>query len=269
MRHEVAAAKLAGTGNTPKSFWLHFRDWCQASQSFVFGTETRMNALRIVTILLTLAAGYSCGAHASEDRVLKEYTPDFGCYDPGGKIVQSAAKTKGTKKYSEHEEEEIYRDLRCDTDGYALKVPNGTYKVEMKFCEIEHAVVGRRVFGIKVQGEQLKERLDIFAAVGKNTACEVRSPEVKVTDGVLRIQFVRIVGSPCIAALSVGGNIAGDENAVRRVFYQHINCGGGSFRGYYADFGCGGEPNQAVQRTGARRSIQETHRKSGAVGPRR
>jgi len=121
-------------------------------------------------------------------------------------------------------------------------VPNGTYHVELKFCEIEHAAVGRRVFGIEVQGRPVKRSLDIFAAVGKNTAYEVRSPDVTVTNGLLKIEFVRIVGSPCIAAMSVGGTVDGASDAVLRTFYQHINCGGGQFRGYCADFGYGEGP---------------------------
>jgi hypothetical protein len=226
-----------------------------------------MKTLTILSVVFAL--GLSSAERATAGDGLKMYSPHFGCYDPGGKTARTTAKIKGTKKYSEYEEQEIYQDVRYDTDGYRLKVPNGTYHVELKFCEIQHALAGQRVFGIKVQGQKVQQHLDIFATVGKDTAYEVRSPDVKVTDGVLKIEFVRVVGSPCIAAMSVGGDIAGAENAVQRVFYQHINCGGGSFRGYYADFGCGEEPNQTVQRTGASRSAQETNRTSSAAGSRR
>ena len=147
------------------------------------------------------------------------HSPHFGCYDPGGKTARTAAKIKGTKKYSEHEEQEVYQDIRYDTDGYRLKVPNGSYHVELKFCEIQHSATGNRVFGIKVQGRQVVQRLDIYAKVGKNTAYEVLSPEVKVLDGVLRVQFVRVVGSPCIAAMSVGG---GATNGPGKAVFRNV-----------------------------------------------
>jgi Malectin domain len=228
-----------------------------------------MKARGISVVVFALAVGLSLRALASERPGLKQYGPHFGCYDPGGKTMQTTAKIKGTRKYSEYEEQEIYRDVRCDTDGYTLKVPNGTYHVELKFSEIEHAAVGRRVFGINIQGQRIKQRLDIFAAVGKNTAYEVRSPDVIVTNGLLKIEFARIVGSPCIAAMSIGGDIAGAKDAVQRVFYQHINCGGGSFRGYYADFGCDSEPNPQGAANGRQPSSSETNRTSAAAASRR
>ena len=165
------------------------------------------------------------------------FTESFGCFDPGGKTARTTAKISRTRDYSEYEEQEVYQDVRFDTDGYMLKIPNGTFHVELKFCEIQNEAIGQRVFGVKVQGQTLAQRLDIFAKVGKNRAYQLRSPDVLVTNGLLKIEFVRVVGSPCIAAMSVGGDIDSATNKVQRVFYQHINCGGGGFSGYYPDFG--------------------------------
>jgi hypothetical protein len=211
-----------------------------------------MKTAVVLTLVAGLAGGSTLRATASEAPALVQYTEHFGCYDPGGKTLKTTSKVKGTRAYSEHDDQKVYQDIRYDTDGYTLKVPNGTFHVELKFCEIQHDAVGQRIFGVKVQGQPVIARLDIFARVGKYTAYQLRSPDVIVTNGLLKIQFVRVVGSPCIAALSVGGDIAGAPNAVQRVFYQHINCGGGTYAGYEADFGCGNEP-KTVQRTGASR----------------
>jgi hypothetical protein len=70
------------------------------------------------------------------------------------------------------------------------------------------------------------DRLDIFSLVGKNKAYQVKSPDVKVTKGLLRIQFPRIIGSPCIAAISIAGVVDGARDAVERMFFQHIDAGG-------------------------------------------
>lgn len=155
------------------------------------------------------------------------FTKSFGCFDPGGKTAKTTAEISRTRDYSEYDEQEVYQDARFDTGGYTLKIPNGKFHVELKFCEIQHAAIGQRVFEVKVQGRTLAPRLDIFAEVGKNRAYGLRSPDVIVTNGLLKIEFVRVVGSPCIAAMSIGGDIDGATNSVQRVFYQHINCGGG------------------------------------------
>jgi hypothetical protein len=188
----------------------------------------------VLRILLAVSLSVACGLGAEGVRMFSE---SFGCFDPGGRISRTASRISGTREYAELAEEEVYQDARVDTDGYLLKVPNGRYHAQLKFAEIEYDSGGRRVFGVKVQGVTVAERLDLFAKVGKNRAYQLKSQDVVVSDGRLRIEFVRIVGSPCIAAISVGGKIAGAEMTVQRVFYQHINCGGKGFRGYYGDFG--------------------------------
>lgn len=177
------------------------------------------------------------GSSTPHSSTPKMFTKSFGCFDPGGKTAKTTAEISRTRDYSEYDEQEVYQDARFDTGGYTLKIPNGKFHVELKFCEIQHAAIGQRVFEVKVQGRTLAPRLDIFAEVGKNRAYGLRSPDVIVTNGLLKIEFVRVVGSPCIAAMSIGGDIDGATNSVQRVFYQHINCGGGGFRGYYSDYG--------------------------------
>lgn len=181
----------------------------------------------------------STGAHQTTTApALREYTELLACYDPGGKVAKTRSTIRKTRAYSEYEEQEVYRDVRYDTNGYTLKIPNGSYHVLLSFCEIQGYRPGQRVFGVKVQGMPFIDRLDIAAKVGQNTAYRVKSPDVKVSDGLLRIEFVRIVGSPCVAAMSIGGRMDGDGSPDPfNIYFQHINCGGPSFRGYYADFG--------------------------------
>jgi hypothetical protein len=77
-------------------------------------------------------------------------------------------------------------------DSYVFKIPNGTYRVHLKFAEIEKSTIGQRIFGIELQGETVVERLGIFAQVGKNQAYRLDSQDVLVSDGLLRLEFVRI-----------------------------------------------------------------------------
>ena len=175
--------------------------------------------------------------NVQQSRAEPFFDDSFGCYDPGGMVFRTSARIRETEKYSEYEQEEIYRDVRIGMKAYRLTIPNGTYRAELKFSELQYNAAGQRVFGVRVQGLTVTNAMDIFAAVGKNTAYELTSQNVRVTNGVLAIDFDRVIGEPCIAAMSIDGYVDGSGSDKMRVFYQHVNCGGKGFRGYYADFG--------------------------------
>ncbi|MEW6072190.1 MAG: malectin domain-containing carbohydrate-binding protein [Planctomycetota bacterium] len=125
------------------------------------------------------------------------------------------------------DEDPVYRTVRWNADGYRLNVPPGTYAVRLMFCEPHYGEAGRRVFGVKLQGEPVIAELDIFARVGQDRALDFTFPAVAVTSGPLSIEFTREVEYPCIAGIVVEG-----AGATRR-----INCGGPAWGGYEADLG--------------------------------
>jgi len=178
------------------------------------------------------------GCRGTDDSVgntilpLHRFSESLACADPGGSIITVDRRIEGTLQYSEYEQEEVYRTVRENTEGYTFSIPDGRYRVELKFCELEHDAAGKRVFDVMVLNQSIITNLDIFAEVGKDRAYQVTSPRMDVPDGKLTIKFVRKMGSPCIAAISIGG-----ETADGRGYYQHINCGGLGFRGFYADYG--------------------------------
>ncbi|MHC4505281.1 MAG: malectin domain-containing carbohydrate-binding protein, partial [Planctomycetota bacterium] len=144
----------------------------------------------------------------------------------GGKTAPFSQPIAGT------DDDALYQTVRYDLDGYRLNVPNGTYAVTLKFCEPHYAEKGKRVFGAKIQGRKVIDRLDIFAEAGKDKALDFTFKDVKVAKGVLRIDFVRQVEFPSICAIAVEGRKAG---ATRAPFSRKINCAGGAHRGYEAD----------------------------------
>jgi hypothetical protein len=123
------------------------------------------------------------------------------------------------------EQDALYQTVIWDVRAYRLKVPNGTYAVRLQFCEPHYREAGKRVFGVTLQGRKVIDTLDIFATVGQNRALDYTFPDVKVTDGMLEIQFESIVEYPCIAAFTVQG-----QGLTRK-----INCGGPAVEGYEAD----------------------------------
>ncbi len=120
----------------------------------------------------------------------------------------------------------LYRDVRYGMSGYQLQAPNGAYTVTLKFCEPHYGEAGKRVFGVKIQGKQVIDRLDMFEKVGKNKALDYTFKDVKVADGWLDIVFVFQTEFPCIAGIVVEG--AGTT--------RKINCGGPAYKDYQADW---------------------------------
>ena len=126
----------------------------------------------------------------------------------------------------ETEEDTVYQNVRYNVNAYHLDVPNGTYTVTLKLCEPHYKEKGKRVFGAKVQGKPLFDKLDLFAEVGQNRAIDYTAKDVEVTDGRLVIDFIHQVEFPCIAGIVVEG-----PAAVRK-----INCGGLAWGDYQADW---------------------------------
>jgi hypothetical protein len=138
----------------------------------------------------------------------------------GGQVVSfPGAAVAGTDRTP------LYRDVRFDLDGYRVPLPAGKYAVTLRFCEPAYNAAGKRVFGVKLQGRTVLEHLDVFARAGANRALDLSFSDIEVSDGWLRIDFIREVEFPCIAAFSAEG--PGGRRAV--------NCGGPAFEDFEAD----------------------------------
>ena len=133
----------------------------------------------------------------------------------------------------------VYQNVRYNMSAFRLEVPNGTYAVTLKFNEPHYTAAGKRVFGVKLQGKQVLEHLDLFAKVGQNKALDYPFSEVAVTNGQLRIEFTSEVEYPCVAGIVI-------SNAV---FQRKINCGGGAVAGFEADTAADHNTNPRRDRT--------------------
>jgi hypothetical protein len=142
----------------------------------------------------------------------------------GGQIVSFGAPVEGT------DEDPVYQSVRYNVDGYRLKVPNGAYTIKLQFNEPHYSEAGKRVFGVSIQGVRVIESLDMVGRAGQNNAIDFSYPSVKVTDGVLKIDFDRIVEYPCIAGIAIEGTTDAGQPFVRK-----INCGGPAYKDYEAD----------------------------------
>ncbi len=129
----------------------------------------------------------------------------------------------------------VYQSCRYNVDTYRLRVPDGTYRVTLKFCEPHYTEKGKRVFGVKIQDKTAIDRLDVFETVGQNRAIDISFSGVKVADERLSIDFVRQVEYPFISGIVVEG-AAGEG----KPFVRKINCGGEKVADYEADLNSAG-----------------------------
>jgi hypothetical protein len=103
----------------------------------------------------------------------------------------------------------LYQDERWDRSTapelqYRFAVPNGNYDVRLFFAEnyVPNFGVGKRVFGIEVEGRTLSNNFDIFAAGGAHTFMLIGST-FDVTDEHLDILLRHKVQNPIVNAIAI------------------------------------------------------------------
>ena len=138
----------------------------------------------------------------------------------------------------------VYQTVRYDVSAYDLALPNGRYRVTLQFNEPFYDVPGKRVFGVALQGRKVVDRLDIFVRAGKNQALDLSFAGIEVTDGHLKISFLKDISSQLIGADKaeaagkyieypcIAGIVA--ESPAKTL---KVNCGGPAWNDYLADPG--------------------------------
>ena len=106
----------------------------------------------------------------------------------------------------------LYQDERWGNFTYAIPVTPGTYDVRFHFVELYYGTAvtggaGKRVFGMDIVDTAANpdlSNIDVYAAVGKNTALVKTVPDVSITDGTLNIRSVYgSADDPELAAVEV------------------------------------------------------------------
>ena len=92
--------------------------------------------------------------------------------------------------------------------GYRFDVPNGVYKITLKFAEIYYNAPDKRVFDVSIENKLKISHLDIFARVGKDAALDMdvgvqSTAQILVNDGHLDIAFAPIKDHAKISAIEI------------------------------------------------------------------
>jgi hypothetical protein len=99
---------------------------------------------------------------------------------------------------------DIYRTARTGASTYTFTVPNGNYRVNLKWAEDEGKTLGQRKFNITINGSTVLSNFDIIAAIGSPYTAVDKSFRATVSNGVLNIGFVKgSVGDPTISGIEI------------------------------------------------------------------
>ncbi|MBN2473855.1 MAG: hypothetical protein JXB62_04565 [Pirellulales bacterium] len=177
-----------------------------------------------------LGPNVSALAQAAWQRIGPDATTDEWPHPPAPRPPEGPQGGKYARfpnnSMADTDDDPLYQSVRYDVGAYHLDVPNGKYVVTLKLCEPHYDAHHKRVFGVKIQGRQVIDTLDLFRQAGKNKALDYTFRDVEVADGRLAIDFVYQLEYPCIAAIVVQG-----EKVTRK-----INCGGPAYQDYAADW---------------------------------
>ena len=96
----------------------------------------------------------------------------------------------------------LYDSFREGEFSYRVPVPDGRYKVTLKFEE-PAAAAGERVFDVLVNGKVVLKRFDIVSAAGGKLRAVDKTFQAKAQEGALFIEFRPVKGHALVAALSI------------------------------------------------------------------
>ncbi len=128
--------------------------------------------------------------------------------DTGGRPWSADTSFNGGATYSKSvsiantSDPQLYQNQRYGNFNYSIPVPNGAYRVTLKFAELYWTSQGQRVFNVAIEGTTVLSNFDILAQTAPNTALD-RSFTVNVSDGALNIVFTSGVDSPVVNAVEV------------------------------------------------------------------
>jgi len=120
----------------------------------------------------------------------------------------------------------LYLSALDEVVKYRVRVPRGTYNVELGFAELDKTSAGQRVFSIDVEGTNLVKGLDLVQTAGIETAYKLRMDNVTVEDGILDIHFTEWTGHPLLSSIRVEQLVStqpGRQSALPRSLKIHGN----------------------------------------------
>lgn len=166
-------------------------------------------------------------------------------YTADAHYTGGTAPTNTTPAIDGSADDPLYQSERFGSSfSYGFPVPNGRYRVGLKFSENYWTGAGQRVFDVSAEGGVKVNDLDIFAAAGAQHTALDRSFDVNVTDGTLSLAFASSVDNAKVDAISVTPiPTAGEQHTSTVTAGSGYSTGTGTIPGlvFAQDYNTGGE----------------------------
>lgn len=126
-------------------------------------------------------------------------------YSPGGFGYVSGTSYSTVNSIAATSDPGLYQSMRQFPGlNYKFTLPNGMYRVTLKFAELYFTAPGQRVFNASIQGSPVISNLDLVAAAGPFTAYDMSFPAT-VAAGILDISFSAVIDQAVINAIQIQG----------------------------------------------------------------
>lgn len=100
--------------------------------------------------------------------------------------------------------QKIYQGERYGAFAYSFSVPNGSYKVNLRFVETYVSGIGQRKFNVRLNGNVVLTNFDIFAASGGMWIAIDKVFVANVSDGKIKIEFLSTgIEEPKVNAIEI------------------------------------------------------------------
>jgi len=97
----------------------------------------------------------------------------------------------------------LYDSYRTGQFSYRVPVPDGKYKVTLRFAEPTASAAGERVFDVSVNGKRVLKQLDVFAAAGGKLKGIEKTAQASARGGALLIDFAPAKGQAIVSSIAV------------------------------------------------------------------
>jgi beta-galactosidase len=97
----------------------------------------------------------------------------------------------------------LYDSYREGQFSYRVPVPEGKYKITLRFAEPTAAAAGERVFAVSVNGKPLLKKMDVFSAAGGKLKAVDQTVQARARDGALVIEFTPVKGQAIVSAIAI------------------------------------------------------------------
>ena len=98
-----------------------------------------------------------------------------------------------------------YQNECWGTFSYNFAVPNGSYRVRLKFAELYFNAANQRKFHVDLNGTRVLNAFDVFAAAGGQNQSVDREFPVTVTNGQVQLAFTPVVDNAKVNAIEIVG----------------------------------------------------------------